>query len=239
MFKLIKLELKRNNLKPYFLASVGMFFATILIALMFTIIPLTESVIPLPAGSMPSNWNEFIPIITVFSMSCFVVLCAVMHAKFSVEEYTGKKSALLFSYPQKRSQILLAKCSFIFVYVFVAMIISNILATAIAGFLSNMLGIVSSPFVFAHFGILFKFSFLSALLANVIGLVALRFGFWKKSIITTIVVAVILITPFGNIASMFADSLFPVMIGASVVLLLLSVVLYFELLSRVDKMESL
>lgn len=65
-----------------------------------------------------------------------------MNTKFIVEEYTGRKNLLLFTYPQKRSQILLAKFTLTFVFTFAALMLSNVAALLLIGLIGNMTGLV-------------------------------------------------------------------------------------------------
>ena len=238
MLKLVKLELKRNNIKPYIIASLCIFVFTFGFSFLITIVSKSTPE-DLAMVGMTSSFKSIIPILTSMSLAFFGILSSVMHAKFSVEEYTGKKSILLFSYPQKRSAILRAKCTFVFLFVTIIMMISNVLAISLFGLISNSMGIFSDIFTVEHFIQTLKFTAISSLTASIIGMIALRVGFSRKSIIATIVTGVLLISPFGNIASMFSDKLFIILIIASIVLIIISVILFLELLFKVNRMESI
>jgi len=124
MIKLIKLELEKNKISSYIVASFLILIFGFGVCFLTAYIPQIEQSqqmiqirggVSLPTDlSMFSQWNNFISLISIVFVAAFGVLSAIMHAKFTVEEYTGKRAILLFSYPIKRSKILFAKCSFVF-----------------------------------------------------------------------------------------------------------------------------
>ncbi len=232
MIKLIKLELRKNNLKPYLLGVLGILFALISMGILFSAIPTLD-----PSSQEFSNPSMIISLVSIISMSAFAILASIMHSKFVVEEYTGKKNLLLFTYPQKRSTILFAKCVFIFVFTCVSMLTMNMLALLSVGIVSHATGLISQPFT--DIGLMLKYSLTFPLVANVIGLIALRIGFYKKSIIVPIVVSTILTALFGNaVMLMGANSVIAFLIVGGI-LLLISMFLFIGLLKKVNSMECL
>jgi len=162
-----------------------------------------------------------------------------MHAKFTVEEYTGKRAILLFSYPIKRSKILFAKCSFVFFFTAIAVSICNIVAISMFAFLSNTFHILPNLFTGEMWPNLLVTTGVSALLAASIGLIAMRIGFWRKSLVATVVTSFLLIIPFGNMMSFIPENSLQIRLIGMVVLLALGLAVFMELLSKVNKMEAL
>lgn len=121
MIKLIKLEFKRNSVGIYLYSTIGIFIFTTLIGILFSAIPKIEN------GTLASqifmDKDILVMMITVISMSGFTSLGSIMYTKFIVEEYTTKKNILLFTYPQKRSSIFMAKFIFIFIFTLIIMTI--------------------------------------------------------------------------------------------------------------------
>ena len=101
--KLIKLELRKNNLKPYLWGSLGIFVFAVIMGVFFSALPLIEP--SDPSSKEMSDFNNLSSLISIIVMGSYAILGTVMYSKFIVEEYTGRKNVLLFSYPQKRSQI--------------------------------------------------------------------------------------------------------------------------------------
>ncbi len=233
LVKLIKLELRKNNLKPYLLSVIGIFIAVIAMGLLFCAVPILEP--SDPSAQEFSDPNMIITMVSIMSMSAFAILSSVMHSKFVVEEYTGRKNVLLFTYPQKRSSILLAKFALVFAFVFVMMFAVNMTSLISVGFLGNLVGLIAKPFT--DIGLMLKLSLIFACVANFIGLIALRLGFYKKSIIVPVVTATILVSPFGNSVMLLGADSDIAFIIAGVVLLIVSAFLFGGLLNNVNKME--
>ena len=231
--KLIKLELRKNNLKPYLLSVIGIFFAAIAMGLLFCADPVLEP--NDPASQEFTNPDMIITMVSIISMSAFAILASIMHSKFIVEEYTGRKNVLLFTYPQKRSSILFAKFALIFVFVFVMMFAVNMTACIVVGLFGNAVGFISEPFT--NISLMLKYSLIFSAVANFIGLISLRIGFYKKSIIVPIVVATILTSPFGNMVMLLGDNSFIAFVIGGSILLIISMSLFLGLLKKVNRME--
>ncbi len=233
--KLIKLELRKNNLKPYLLSVIGIFIAIVAMGLLFCAVPVLEP--NDPSAQEFSNPNMIITMASIMSMSAFAILSSVMNSKFVVEEYTGRKNVLLFTYPQKRSSILLAKFVLVFAFSFVMMFAANMTACISVGVIGNAIGLIAKPFT--DIGLMFKLSFIFGFVSNFIGLISLRIGFYKKSIIVPIVTATILVSPFGNSVMLLGTDTDIVFIIAAGVLLIVSTFLFGGLLKKVNRMECL
>ncbi len=230
---LIKLELRKNNLQPYLLSVVGIFIAVIAMGILFCAVPILEP--NDPASQEFSDPNMIITMVSIMSMSAFAILSSVMHSKFAIEEYTGRKNVLLFTYPQKRSSILFAKFALIFGFVFVMMFTVNMLACICVGLLASAVQLISQPFY--NIAIMLKYSLIFAFVANFIGIISLRIGFYKKSIIVPIVVSTILVSPFGNAVMLLGTNADFAFLIACIIMLLVSAILFSELLKKVNKME--
>ncbi len=233
MMKLIILELKKNNLKPYLLSILGIFIAVIAMGILFCAVPIIEP--SDPSAQEFSDPAMIIMMVSIMSMSAFSILSSVMYAKFVVEEYAGKRNVLLFTYPQKRSRILLAKLFLIFIFVFAMIFIVNILACLAVGFLGNAVGLTLKAF--NDMALILRLTLIFAFVSNFIGLIALRLGFYKKSIIVPIVTATILVSPFGNSVMLLGADSFIAFIVATSLLLIISIIIFLGLLKKVNKME--
>ncbi len=231
--KLIKLELRKNNLKPYLLSVIGIFIAVIAMGLLFCAVPVLEP--NDPNSQVFSDPTMIMTMVSIMSMSAFAILSSVMHSKFVVEEYTGRKNVLLFTYPQKRSSILFAKFVLVFLFVFVMMFAVNMITCISVGFLGSAIGLIVKPFT--DIGLMLKLSLIFAFVANFIGLISLRIGFYKKSIIVPVVTATILVSPFGNFVMLLGTDTDIAFIIAGGVLLIVSTFLFGGLLKKVNRME--
>lgn len=237
MIKLIKLELRRNNLKPYLWGSLGIFIFAVAMGVFFSALPLIDPTDL--SAKMMSDFTILSSLVSIIVMSSYAILSTVMHTKFIVEEYIGRKNILLFTYPQKRSQILLAKFILTFVFTFAALMISNIAALLLIGLVGNMTGLITNPIDIGNVVDILLLSIILGFIANLISIIALRFGFFKKSIIWTIVTAIILVSLLGNSVMTFSNSLLLIFLAVATVLMVICSILFIGLLKKVNKMECL
>ncbi|MFJ7730827.1 ABC transporter permease [Lysinibacillus sp. NPDC097231] len=242
MIKLIVLELRRNKISTFLITSLIIAVVVLGFTFLFGYGPQIEA----SRGVMPNDtafeifmtWKGCIPLIGTLFLVSFAVMSAIMNAKFTVEEYDGKKAILLFSYPVKRSRILFAKCILVFGFTSLAMFICNIAMVSFFGLISNAVGILPETFTTSEFLYLLKFSVVLSLLASSVGLVAMRIGFIKKSLSASIVSAIIMVGPCGSLFSKFPDHSFSMMLIGMVILLVIGLIVFLELLTKVNKMEA-
>lgn len=237
MMKLIKLELRRNNLKPYLWGSLGIFIFALVIGAFFIALPLIEP--NDPTSKEMSDFTMLSPLISIIVMGSYTILGTVMHTKFIVEEYTGKKNLLLFTYPQKRSQILLAKFTLTFVFTFAALMLSNVVTLSLIGLIGNVTGLITKPIDIHNAINVLLLSIILAFIANSISTISLRVGFFKKSIIWTLVTAIILVAPLGNSVMLISNFTLPIFLVLGAVLMIICLILFMGLLKKVNKMECL
>lgn len=234
MYKLIKLEFKRNNLNPYFYGALGIFIFTTLIGTLFSAIPKIEK--ETLGAQIFSDYNMLVIMITIISMSGFTILSSAMYSKFIINEYTTNKNILLFTYPQKRWKIFLAKFLIVCIFNFVFMTISNVFSVLLIGCIGDLFNINS--FLYVDFTNVFFFTFIFSLICNTISIIPLVIGYYKKSNIATIITSVILIIPFANLITVIKNN-FIVIVPLIIILMLVSIFLFLVLLKSINEMECL
>lgn len=241
MFRLMKLEWRKNRIKPYVLSGMAILLFCFLFCFLIIYIPQIEisQNIPTPTDmTMFMQWEGFMMLMSTLLFGSFAVLSAVMHARYTVEEYTGKHAILLFSYPVNRGKLLFAKCGFIFCFTVGFTFVGNLIVQSAFGLLSNTFSFLPTAFDLTAFQYLVKISLIYAVLSASVGLMALWVGFWRKSLVVTIVTAVLFISPFSNIASLFPTSSVTMLLIGVAILLLLGLLAFARVLSRVNRMEA-
>lgn len=196
MLQLMKLELKRNNIKTYIIASLIICIIMLGFIYLFAYAPHMD---PDPDLQVFASYNNVISLFSILSMTVFATLSAIMYTGFVIGEYKEKRAILLFSYPIKRSKILFVKLLVVFSFTMAAMTISNLFVFGIFSISESI-----SPLVV---GTLSAHTLLRAVLITVImavtaseiGIIATGIGFIKKSVPSTIVSAVLLSSLFSNI----------------------------------------
>lgn len=234
MNKLIKFELKRNSLKTYHIAVV--IITVVILSFLYLLAAIPQIDTADTDTEMFMSYGFIIGLGNIISMAIFSIMSSVMASKFIVDEYTGKKAILLFSYPVDRKKILDAKIIMVFSYTAISMLVCN--GIAITVFLST-----ESLFPLCQDSIditllwdcifsVLCYSLMSALMS----LVATWFGFMKKSIIVTITSACVIVSILCQIIGM---TLFirPVIIAILAVTLMIAIAVWINLHNQVEKME--
>jgi ABC-type transport system involved in multi-copper enzyme maturation permease subunit len=196
MRKLIELELAKNNIRAYLLAVVGITVAMIGFLYLFAEIPNIEQNASETAEF--GTYLDIILIVSVLSMASFCILSAVMFSRFVIDEYSGKRAILLFSYPIDRKKVLMAKLIFVCAFTFVGFLVSNTVVFALFNLTEYFAPIVKEGVLSDAIRQAYLLILVEDFLAVSIGVIALFFGFIRKSVPTAIVTAVILCSPVSN-----------------------------------------
>lgn len=234
MYKLIALELKRNRLRPYHIAVLICGVTMLGFQYLMAAIPYMDPTEP--DAELFSQYPFLMGIICLVCMAIFSILSAVMASRFVVEDYSGKRAILLLSYPISRKKVLSAKLMLVFLYTVCAMLLCGAVIQTVF-FLTELLFPICSDHltikvVLQSLGFLFCCS----VLAGLMGVIALWFGFRKKSVSVTIVASVILTTLVCQVISA-AIQYIPILwivVGIAAICSLIAVVSLFR---QVEGME--
>ncbi|QTL52386.1 MULTISPECIES: ABC transporter permease [Priestia] len=234
MIKLIKLELRRNNIRTYVIASIMIAIVMLGFLYLFAYAPKLE-----PNDKdleIFLGYNNLIPLFGVLNMAAFCVLSAVMYSKFIIEDYSGNRPVLLFSYPISRKKILFSKLSVVSIFTIISMIISNLIIFLIFGITEKTMHLVSGGFTAAIMLQAIKITVVMAIIAACIGIIATGIGFIKKSVPTTIVSAVLLASLMCNIVVNTTSSI-TFMYIFSLIMIFVGIIFSVNLIHKVNHME--
>ncbi|MBF7050979.1 ABC transporter permease [Streptococcus sp. HF-2466] len=200
LFKLIKLELKRNNIKTYVIASSVTFIVMLGFIYLFAYAP---QINPDPDLQIFAGYPKIISLFSTLSMAVFATLSATMCTRFIIDEYKDKRAILLFSYPIRRDKILCSKLMVAFLFTLMAMVSCNVLAFGIFGITESISPLVEGTWTVSLMMRAIKITIIMSMIAASTGIIAVGIGFLKKSIPTTILSAVFLSSLFCNILFSF------------------------------------
>lgn len=234
MLKLIRLELKRNSIRTYCMASAVS--CVVLIGFIYFIASAAQIEDSNTSQLAFRSYTNIFRLIGIISLVIFSTLSAIMYSRLIIGEYTGKRAALLFSYPVNRSKILLAKLLLVFVFTSVSMLISTALPFIVFSITESVSPIVVQDVM--TMGLVadaLKTSTVSVLALGGIGIVSLRIGFIHKSVPTTLICAILLSSIYGNAAINANGILSSVLISG--IGLIVAVAVMAELSNKVNKME--
>lgn len=126
MLKLIKLEWKKNNIGKYIRNAV--ILAIILCTFLFALAYLGIANDPDTGVPDTALGNEMISSsIELFTGMAFLVFTGVMLASFIVTAYKNKTMNLMFSYPIRRQKILVSQMLAVWIFNFIALILTKLL----------------------------------------------------------------------------------------------------------------
>ena len=126
MLKLIRLEWKKNNIGKYIRNAV--ILAIILCTFLFALAYLGIANDPDTGVPDAAPGNEMISYsIELFTGMSFLVFTGVMLASFIVTAYKNKTMNLMFSYPIRRQKILVSQMLAVWIFNFIALILTKLL----------------------------------------------------------------------------------------------------------------
>lgn len=192
MCNLIALELKRNRLRSYHIAVLICGIAMLGFQYLMAAIPYMDPTEP--DAELFSQYPFLMGITCLVCMAIFSILSAVMASRFVVEEYSGKRAILLLSYPISRKKVLRAKLMLVFAYTVGAMLLCGAVIQAVFFLTESLFPLCSDQLTIEVVLQSLGFLLCCSVLAGLLGVVSLWFGFRKKLISVTIVAAVILAT---------------------------------------------
>lgn len=185
MLKLIRLEWKKNNILKY-IRNAAITTAVILVFMLMTARELetVETVEMYGKGMLDSSVALFI------HMSC-IIFTGVMIAAYIVGAYEKKTMNLMFSYPIKRRKIILAKVSAVWIFNFLAMVLSKIGIYVVLVLSKSFMGISAESIPIGELSFWLDIVLSSAAMVS-ISLIALPIGLKMKSSKAAIVASVII-----------------------------------------------
>lgn len=234
MKTLIRLELRRTNFRTYVISALIIAVIMLGFLYLFAYAHMLET----NDADMKifSGYENLIPLYGVLNMTVFCVLAAVIYSKIIIEEYSGKRPILLFSYPINRKKIMLSKLCIVFVFTVIAMFISNFLIFIIFGVSEKFLHLVSGDFTYSIMFQAIETTLIMSLSAASIGIIAVGIGFIKKSVPTTIVSAVLIASLMCNIVANTTSSKIAMYIFVAV-MILIGIMFSAILMKKVEVME--
>lgn len=214
MFKLIRLELRKINLKQYVFGALAASFilAGLLFFAMYT-----------DRNTIGATSEDFFFVVDSTRM-VFIVFAGILISRLFIEEYNDKNISLMFTYPISRKKIFISKLLIIICATFFLIHVSRIFVAAVLYMLNSQLDFIDGGITIHLIMEYFKNTVIYDLSFSGISLVPLFFGMLKKSVRTTIITSIIIAIFFGisnenlsdlSIGSFIVRSLVFIIIGAA------------------------
>lgn len=232
MIKLMKLELQRINLKTYYVCSAV--FGTLILA--FTYFVAYVAQVEQEAQFM--NYANIFRFTGAVGILLFGIMSAAMYSRIIIGEYSGKRLALLFSYPVSRGKTFLAKVLLTSIFVTGAMALCTLVPIVVFAATEHFSPIVSDTMTKHTLLTALQTAALSMAAVNTIGILAMWVGFAKKSVPATLISSFIFSGLYGNLAVGQAGMPFPslLLIGVSLMAVVCAIA---ALTNQIKHMEVL
>lgn len=199
MMKLIRLEWKKNNVLKYIRNAV---ITTAVIAILIVMM----------AGELVGSADEIDAVylygkgilgmtVELFVHMVYIIFTGIMLASFIVSAYAKKTMHLMFSYPINRKKILLSQMAVVWIFNFLAMIVSKLSIYMILVLTSSFTEISTVDISFGELSFWLDILLGSAVMVS-ISYIALPIGVQLKSSKATIIASVIIVClTQGNVGS--------------------------------------
>ncbi|KAB2457667.1 ABC transporter permease [Bacillus sp. CH126_4D] len=202
MLRLMKLEMKKFKLGWYVRGAIIANIA-ILALMIFT------SIVAQVEGD-PEIRDPQMMLLTASTLvrATFIIFGSVLIARLIISEYKNKTILLMFSYPINRRKMMSSKLAITAILTFLTVILSNILVVGIFFGIDSYFSILPNPFTVDQLmqeGI--KLVPLAIATAGM-SLIPLYFGMRKRSVPTTIVSSLIVVSIAMNSNPMFPTATF-------------------------------
>ncbi|MGE1129477.1 ABC transporter permease [Bacillus wiedmannii] len=202
MLRLMKLELKKFKLGWYVKGAV---IANITILALMIFMSIVAQVEGDPEIRDPQTM-----LLTASTLvrATFIIFGGVLIAKLIIDEYKNKTILLMFSYPINRKKMMISKLAITATLTFITVIVSNILVVGIFFGIDSYFSILPNSFTVDQLtreGI----NLVPLAIATAgISLIPLYFGMRKRSVPTTIVSSLIVVSIAINNTPMFSTATF-------------------------------
>lgn len=213
MIKLIKLEWKKNNIGKYLCYAIVL--AALLCFFVFALAFLGIANDPDGTLDAAEGMDVISAPVELFASMSFLIFTSVMLAAFIVSAYKNKTMNLMFSYPIKRQKILASQMLAVWIFNFVALVVTKLM---IYTCISIGAGRLQSSFVidFQMGEVDFYMQLLAKSVVTVsMSFIALFVGMSMKSSKATLITAFLLIfltqANIGDL-SLAGNAVFPMML---------------------------
>jgi ABC-type transport system involved in multi-copper enzyme maturation permease subunit len=232
----MKLEIQKNNMRPYIYASIIITVTMIGLIYLFAYAPHLEP--NDPDLFIFAGYDNVIQLYGVVNMTVFCVLSCVIYSRFIIEAYKEKQLILLFSYPVNHKKILFSKIFIVSLFISLSMIICNVIVFGIFLLTESFVPIIADVFSVELILGALKTTLIMIISAASLSVIATGIGFYTKSVPAAIIAGVILCSIFCNVVFNALGNEMPILIFMMMALLA-GAVMAILLMNKVNKLEVL
>lgn len=200
MFKLMKLEMKKFKVAGYIKGAIIANLVIIGIIIAGILISKSEGELIL------NNYNFAFQMVDSSVKATFIIFASVLLSKLIIEEYKNGTMTLLFMYPINRKKLIVAKLIIVLIFTFVAIFLSNIFIDGILIAINSFTNFIPDQITKEILSNAIISINTSAVTSAFMSLIPLYFGMRKKSVPTTIISSILIVTVMCSNANGFSLS---------------------------------
>lgn len=210
MFKLMKLEMKKFKIGGYIKASL--IANLVIIGIMIAGIIISK----IEGEAILNNYSVAFQMVDSQVKATFIIFASVLLAKLIIEEYKNGTITLLFMYPINRKKLIVAKLIIVIIFTFVAIFLSNIFIDSILIAINSFANLIPNELTKETLSNTIILINTSAVTSAFMSLIPLYFGMRKKSVPTTIISSILIVSVMCSNANGFSLSsiiIIPIMLS--------------------------
>ncbi|WP_328002983.1 ABC transporter permease [Metabacillus fastidiosus] len=230
MFKLIKLEIRKNRLLNYW---KGIAIANISFIAFLSMIYFVENN---DGNIIFENFEMAVSIVNTVVRAIFIIFTAVIITKLVIDEYKDKSIGLMFTYPIKRKKIMASKLIIIVMFTFVNVLFSTLFISGLIYLGDGLFNIIPGEIERAELLRQILIIFLYALATAGLSLIPIFFGMLRKSAPATIVSSIFLASFTGSTGNNF--NMFSI-IAIPISLALIGIFIGWMSIRNIEKVDTL
>lgn len=232
---LLRLELKKANIRPYCFSVMVIFICLLGLMYIFAWVPHLDSG-DKNAAVLFSSYQGIMAIGGTIALMAFSALSSAMGFRYVIKEYSGVNALLLFCYPVNRKSVLWAKIQLLLIFTSIALFITLLGGFSIFAATGGIFSLVDSSLQVTDFVIGFRNTLTFIMLANGITLCSVRIGFIKKSNSITVISAILGSMVLANVTAQINTNFLAVLSMAAAIFLI-GLGLMFPLSRKIAVME--
>ena len=210
MLKLMKLEIRKHGLLGYTKAAVIAILCIMAVIAIIFVAEKFEEDIPFTGYAMAFT------IINAAVRATFLVFSAIFIIRLFIDEYKKGTMAVMFMYPIKRQNIMIAKMLVVMLFTTVSIFVSNLIVGGVFYLADHLFGIIDEQLTTEMLAQYMNGVVISALTSAGMCLIPLYVGLRKKSAPSVFVTALLIASFFGtssNEFSLFSITILPVLVA--------------------------
>lgn len=200
MFKLMKLEMKKFKVAGYIKGAI--IANLVIIGIMIAGILISKS----EGDLILNNYNFAFQMVDSSVKATFIIFASVLLSKLIIEEYKNGTMTLLFMYPINRKKLIVSKLIIVLIFTFVAIFLSNIFIDGILIAINSFTNFIPDEITKEILSNSIISINTSAVTSAFMSLIPLYFGMRKKSVPTTIISSILIVTVMCSNANGFSLS---------------------------------